>query len=57
MPSLRIAMQSEVIEAFFDKNALVVGDLMLDRFVYEIVDRISPARSYGECLLGRYVGS
>ncbi|BBX09847.1 D-glycero-beta-D-manno-heptose-7-phosphate kinase [Mycolicibacterium aichiense] len=35
-------MESEVIEALFNKTVLVVGDLMLDRFVYGAVDRISP---------------
>lgn len=37
-----VAMQHEVIEALFDRSVLVVGDLMLDRFVYGSVDRISP---------------
>lgn len=35
-------MESDVIEALSNKTVLVVGDLMLDRFVYGIVDRISP---------------
>ena len=35
-------MESEVIEALFNKTVLVVGDLRLDRFVYGAVDRISP---------------
>ena len=35
-------MESGVIESLLDKTVLVVGDLMLDRFVYGTVDRISP---------------
>jgi D-beta-D-heptose 7-phosphate kinase/D-beta-D-heptose 1-phosphate adenosyltransferase len=35
-------MESEVIESLSNKTVLVVGDLMLDRFVYGVVDRISP---------------
>ncbi|MGV0579274.1 D-glycero-beta-D-manno-heptose-7-phosphate kinase [Mycolicibacterium elephantis] len=35
-------MDSEVIEALAGTTVLVVGDLMLDRFIYGVVDRISP---------------
>ena len=35
-------MESEVISALSGKTVLVVGDLMLDRFVYGTVERISP---------------
>jgi D-beta-D-heptose 7-phosphate kinase/D-beta-D-heptose 1-phosphate adenosyltransferase len=35
-------MEREVIEKLADRTVLVVGDLMLDRFVYGAVDRISP---------------
>lgn len=35
-------MERSVIEKLATKTVLVVGDLMIDRFVYGDVDRISP---------------
>lgn len=37
-----MATFEELIDTFLNKNALVVGDLMLDRFIYGHVQRISP---------------
>jgi D-beta-D-heptose 7-phosphate kinase/D-beta-D-heptose 1-phosphate adenosyltransferase len=35
-------MESEVVDRLANKTVLVVGDLMLDRFVYGDIERISP---------------
>ena len=35
-------MENDAVEALADKTVLVVGDVMLDRFVYGAVDRVSP---------------
>jgi len=40
--TLSTSRAREILNGFADQNLLVVGDLMLDRYIYGSVDRISP---------------
>src|SRR5919106_4596937 len=42
MPQLTKTRASEILKAFRDRNVLVLGDVMLDEFVWGDVTRISP---------------
>lgn len=38
----KIKWARKIIRKFTDRNILVLGDLMLDRYIYGDVERISP---------------
>ena len=40
--SLKMAKYSRLIESFKDKRVMIVGDVMVDSYLWGVVDRISP---------------